>query len=182
MYSKELDELCIYLAHLFNKKLALPDTSTLEEIISNNLTKTNSHWIKEAFIEFVDQVQQNFLDILQESSNPHTTFLNDEELSEDNEDACMTFFSMILNESYSPSAVDTSLLMSRIFLIVRHESVTAPRIVEIMQLLNLAKFICNKINTVPPSPYMPSYDEHSCDCFEYQMSGDCSHSLDDVFS
>ena len=27
--------------------------------------------------------------------------------------------------------------------------------------------------------YVPSYDEYPCDCFEYEMSGHCCHSLDD---
>ena len=51
------------------------------------------------------------------------------------------------------------------------------RVEEVFQMLREAKYICETISST--TVYVPSYDEYPCDCFEYEMSGHCCHSLDD---
>lgn len=181
MLFERLEELNVFLALLFNSKLTLPSVSTLKDVICNNVMKKKSNATVQSFIEFVDNIEKYFSDIKIASSSCYSAFLSDAELNSDNDDACIHFFNMILDDEYLPSEEDIQLLTSRIFYIVRHDSIDVCRVEEVFQMLREAKYICESISST--MLYIPSYDEYPCDCFEYDMSGHCSHSLDDdVFS
>ena len=178
MLFERLEELYVFLALLFNSKLTLPNLSVLKNVfIDRVVEKENFTSAIQAFIYFVDNVEQHFTDILNAASDPFNTYLTDAELDDDNQDACIAFFNMILDDEYLPTFEDCQLLTHRIFYIVRHSSVEVDRVREVIDLLREIKYLCETMPIIPV--YAPSYDEHSCSCFEYEMSGDCSHTIDD---
>ena len=61
---------------------------------------------------------------------------------------------------------------------VFYNSIDVCRVEEVFQMLREAKYICETISST--TAYIPSYDEYTFDCFEYEMSGHCCHSFDDA--
>ena len=125
----------MFLALLFNSKLTLPSVSTLKDVICNNVTKKKSNATVQSFIQFVDNIEKYFSDIKIASSSCYSAFLSDAELnSDDDDDTCVHFFNMILDDEYLPSEEDIQLLTSRIFYIVRHDSIDVCRVEEVFQM------------------------------------------------
>ena len=76
------------------------------------------NWKRELKMHSIKFLSINYL-------TPSKFYLNviDAELNSDNDDACIQFFNMILDDEYLPSEEDIQLLTSRIFYIVRHDSI-----------------------------------------------------------
>ena len=134
MLFERLEEVNVLLALLFNSKISLP---TLKDVIFNNVTKKKSNATVQSFIQFVDDIENYFSDIKIASSSCYSAFLSDAELNSDNDHACIHFFNMILNGEYLASE-DIQLLTSRIFYIVRHDSIDVCRVEEVFQMLREA--------------------------------------------
>ena len=183
MHFEQLAELYVFLALLFNTDISLPCAAVLKDVIFDNAAKKNASIDLEAFIKFVDHIEKYYAEIVTACSNSSSNaneqvcYLSEAEVSSANKQACIAFFNMILSEDYSPTEEDRYLLTSRIFYIVRDPRIKKCRVVEVFLKLREAKYICEAIPTV--TLYTPSYDEHSCECFEYEMSGNCSHTFDD---
>ena len=169
----------MFLALLFNSDISLPCVTVLKDVIFDNAAKKNASNDMEAFIKFVDHVERYYAEILTACSNSSSSYfseakdsnaneqacyLSEAEVSNANEQACVAFFNMILSEDYSPAEEDRYLLTASIFYIVRDPRIKKCRVVEVFAKLREAKYMCEAIPTV--TLYAPSYDEHSCECFE----------------
>ena len=106
------EELNVFLALLFNSKLTLPSISTLKDVICNNVMKKKSNTTVQSFIQFVDNIEKYFSEIIIASSSCYSAFLSDAELNSDNDHACIHFFNMILDDEYLPSEEDIQLFTS----------------------------------------------------------------------
>ena len=108
MHFERLEELNVFLALLFNSQLRLQCITILKDVIFDQAAKKNASKTIDVFIHFVDHVEKYYSEILTACSNSYSCYLSEAELSNENEQACIAFFNMILSDDYSPTdTIDT---------------------------------------------------------------------------
>ena len=173
MHFKQLEEVYVFLTELFDSKYPLPKKALLNDVITRAVMVTNYTLGVQAFMYLVENIEENYNEIIEASNS---SVANEPELNLfDSKAPCISFLNIIVNEDYLLNEDDCQQILQKIFYIVSHTNVL--RVLEVIQLLREVNYICLTIQ--PTQIYIPTFDERSCVCFEYEMSGDCPHTNDD---
>ena len=178
-----LEELQEYLPALFIDDLELPTEFDIKLMIYSCVVNKNKPITTiKMLTDFIKIIEDNEAVILEASEDPFDTYLPEELIKVSNDIvSCFQFFQMLLDEDYLPSVEDSHLIVHRICYIVRHVDVMKSRVEEVIQLLKKTRSICDDIGTdfLNSIPCLYTHIDKPCDCYQYQMSGDCHH-IDDL--
>ena len=86
------------------------------------------------------------------------------------DDKILQFFKIILSEEKLYSVNDTQSLIYDCLNITGHNECNEERFVEAMTFLRKVKELCDQTENC----YIQSFDIKPCNCYELEMSGDCS--------
>ena len=181
MLCNKLEELYEYLTALFVADLELPTEFDIKYMIYSCVVKKNNPATNiKKFIDFIKVIEENEASILEASEDPFDTYLP-EELFNCDTVSCFTFFNMIFDEDYLPNDDDSRLIALRMCYVARHMDVLKGRVEQAIYLLKKARSICENIGEdfLYSIPYVYSHVDKPCDCYDYEMSGDCHH-VDDI--
>lgn len=92
------------------------------------------------------------------------------------DDKCLTFFKIVLNEEMVPMPQALDVLRDHCIHIVQYDECHEARVNETLDLFKKVQNYCSNAQCIFP---LKEIDAKHCNCYEYEMSGDCHHVDDD---
>ena len=86
------------------------------------------------------------------------------------DDKILKFIKILLSEDRLYPVNDTKTLVKDCLHVTGHNECNEERVIEVMKFLRNVRKLCNETENC----YIRYFDEKPCECYEYEVSGDCS--------
>lgn len=180
MNSSDIKVLKNYLSSFFIDFYGIPSYESVLVIINNYL----SECLFPAFgiaglIDIIDHILKNetHLRILSGHDILGSVQLHYPNLDIYEEDKCLMFFKIVLNEEMVPLPQSLETLYHHCVDIVQHNECNETRVKETITLFKKVREFCANAQCIFPLQ-VKEIDAKHCDCYEYELSGNCQHDDD----
>ena len=183
MNSDNFEFVQYYLSSLFLNLFPLPSLYLVKNVINDHIFEAQfPAYTISGLLDLIDEISSKCTQ-LKTLSRCYTKgqFLidNPDKLKcdcnchDDNE--CMEFFKLLLTEKCVPSTDDVKILVNDLAGTVQYDECNEMRVDEVLDLLKEVRTYCESL---PSVAIQKDIDTKTCSCYEYEMSGDCSHDDD----
>ena len=181
MNNSDFNILKLYLSSFFLDFINLPSAESVFIIINNYLSDCDfpSYGIA-GLLDILNSVIDNEMNlrILSHHYTLGDFLLDYPEFDPYEDDKCLLFFKKFLKEELVPLPQKIESLANHCMNIVQYNECHENRVVDVIRLFKRIRTFAEKKDSLFPSS---SCDKKSCECIEFEKSGDCHH-LDDECS